>query len=131
MASRSNSTVSIIIGQDELHAIVYFGSSRGLARLTLGTAIWVYGVVETGVYTEISFSVDGQETGGPFVSNRTGDSGFLYNQTMFSIEGLDPGTHIVTGSLSGSASKSQVIFDWAEYTYVTRFAISTLTSTPY
>lgn len=65
----------------------------------------------------MQFSVDGQDTGSPFVFDGTsGDPQFLYNQTVFSVTGLDPGVHTVEASMTGTTT-SQALFDWAEYTY--------------
>ena len=76
----------------------------------------MFNIVQSRIFTALNFTLDG-ENAGSFVWDNASSFGFVYNQPVFSIQGLQQGPHTVVATASGT-NESAVLFDYAIYTYV-------------
>ncbi|KIP04303.1 hypothetical protein PHLGIDRAFT_493838 [Phlebiopsis gigantea 11061_1 CR5-6] len=86
----------------------------------LGSALYVYGVLYTGLNASYHFSLDGQPAG-TFVRSGNSSNEFLYNQTLYSNSSLSEGTHkfMLQNGWAGNGN-SLVLLDSFVYTRVSQ-----------
>jgi hypothetical protein len=89
---------------------------------SIGTAISVFNIIPNTVpgsetVLNATFSLDG---GAPYLYFRTPDpsSTYLYNQNVYSQQGLENVEHTLVMSPTAGTESSLFIFDYAIYTYV-------------
>ena len=87
----------------------------------LGTAIWVYCIVPNNVpnamtFVNISFSLDGEPAGSYTHKPDMSSDVINYNVTVYNNTHLRNSQHALSMLAVQGASRSLVLFDWAEYT---------------
>lgn len=80
----------------------------------VGTAIWMFNILDQRTLTALNFTLDGEDAGS-FVWDNASSFQFLYNQAVFGREGLQFGPHTLVAAVTTNNS-SLILFDYAIYT---------------
>lgn len=83
--------------------------------LPAGISIYVYFVIRLSSRTNITFTMDGEQSGA-FVNPPSHDSSYEYSVPVFSATNLENAPHVLNISTTGAAS-SLMLFDYFNYTY--------------
>ena len=118
--SPANDIVTVTLNFTGVYSVTYVLFIAQCARK--GVAIWVYCVVPNEVpdaptFMNISFELDGKPAGN-FTHSPNQSELYEYNVTVYSRSELDNAQHTLKMSAvqGETATRSLLLFDWAEYT---------------
>lgn len=84
---------------------------------TIGSALYVYGIISQGDRANYSFFLDGASTGTPFIRDELSAGPVIYNQILYSNPSMPNGSHtFVLQNGQPGVEFSLLLFDYVVYT---------------